>query len=429
MGTHPIFESDFDCLTELSKFRNMTTAVDVSISQDGGVMKTRVNRGEGEVTPDYGSEVTVHYTGTLTDGTQFDSSRGRGEFTFTLGEGQVIKGWDEGVKTMKKNERAKFTLAPEYAYGENGSPPKIGQNQTLIFDIELLSWKAQDISEQGDRRLTKSVVKKGQESWIKVADGSECTVTVKMVKDITLSVIHDYGQVKFEVGEAEMYNLPAGLNQAVKKMQRGEISRIGCAHDLALGEHVWEKLKLKKQSDVLYEVQLKNYEKVQEAWEMNDEEKINQATIYKDKGTKRFKEQQFKIACGHYARVVELLTNQEANVKTDEGKKVKEQFDALKLAANLNMALVYTKYDENYSAINAATDAIGIDANNEKAHFRRGDARIATRDYEKARDDFKRVIEINPENKLAAKKLKQLADQIKKEKEAERKRFEGKLFG
>ena len=69
---------------------------------------------------------------------------------------------------MKKNERSKFTLAPEYAYGENGSPPKIGQNQTLIFDIELISWKAQDISEQGDRRLTKSVVKKGQESWVKV---------------------------------------------------------------------------------------------------------------------------------------------------------------------------------------------------------------------------------------------------------------------
>ena len=54
----------------------------------------------------------------------------------------------------------------------------------------------------------------------------------------------------------------------------------------------------------MFEVQLKNYEKVQEAWEMNDEEKINQATIAKEKGTKRFKEQQFKIACTHYAKVV-----------------------------------------------------------------------------------------------------------------------------
>ena len=77
---------------------------------------------------------------------------------------------------------------------------------------------------------------------------------------------------------------------------------------------VFEKLGLKPQSDILFEVQLKNYEKVQEAWEMNDEEKINQATICKEKGTKRFKEQQFKIACNHYARVVELLTNQETSV-------------------------------------------------------------------------------------------------------------------
>lgn len=392
-------------------------------------MKSIIVHGDGEVMPDYGSEVTVHYTGILTDGTQFDSSRGRGEFTFTLGEGQVIKGWDEGVKTMKKNERSKFTLAPEYAYGENGSPPKIGQNQTLIFDIELISWKAQDISEQGDRRLTKSVVKKGQESWVKVADGSECTVTVKIVKDITLDVVHDYGTVKFEVGEAEMYDLPAGLNQAVKKMQRNEISRIGCAHDLALTDKVFEKLKIKPQTDILFEVQLKNYEKVQESWEMNDEEKINQANICKEKGTKRFKEQQFKIACGHYSRVIELLTNQETNAKTEEGQKIKEQFDALKLAANLNMALVYTKFGENYQAINAATDALNIDSNNEKAYFRRGDARIATKDYEQARDDFKRVIEINKDNKLAAKKMKQLADQIKKEKDAERKRFQGKLFG
>ena len=145
----------------------------------------------------------------------------------------------------------------------------------------------------------------------------------------------------------------------------------------------------------MFEVQLKNYEKVQEAWEMNDEEKINQATIAKEKGTKRFKEQQFKIACTHYAKVVELLTHQEAKNTTDEGKEIEKQFNALKLAANLNLALVYTKYGENYKAIHAATAALEIDSGNEKAYFRRAEARVETKDYELAKNDYKKVLDIN----------------------------------
>ena len=93
------------------------SGVDVSVAQDGGIMKAVLTEGLGTATPSFGSEVTVHYTGTLSDGSQFDSSRGRGVFKFTLGQGQVIKGWDEGVKSMKKGERSVFTLRPEYGYG------------------------------------------------------------------------------------------------------------------------------------------------------------------------------------------------------------------------------------------------------------------------------------------------------------------------
>jgi FKBP-type peptidyl-prolyl cis-trans isomerase len=87
-----------------------------------------------------GKEVTVHYTGTLTDGTKFDSSVDRGEpFTFSLGAGQVIQGWDEGLLGMKVGGKRRLTIPSGMAYGELGAPPVIGPNAILIFEIEL--WK------------------------------------------------------------------------------------------------------------------------------------------------------------------------------------------------------------------------------------------------------------------------------------------------
>ena len=87
-----------------------------------------------------GQTVTVHYVGTLTNGSKFDSSRDRGQgFTFGLGAGQVIKGWDQGVAGMKVGGLRKLTIPPELGYGARGFPPVIPANSTLIFEVELLS--------------------------------------------------------------------------------------------------------------------------------------------------------------------------------------------------------------------------------------------------------------------------------------------------
>lgn len=96
--------------------------------------------GSGE-SPRMGSEVTVHYTGTLLDGTKFDSSVDRGQpFTFRIGLGQVIRGWDEGVMSMKVGGKRKLIIPPDLGYGSTRKG-KIPPNSTLLFDVELLGVK------------------------------------------------------------------------------------------------------------------------------------------------------------------------------------------------------------------------------------------------------------------------------------------------
>eukprot|EP00339_Tiarina_fusa_P030012 CAMPEP_0117043850 /NCGR_PEP_ID=MMETSP0472-20121206/30445_1 /TAXON_ID=693140 ORGANISM="Tiarina fusus, Strain LIS" /NCGR_SAMPLE_ID=MMETSP0472 /ASSEMBLY_ACC=CAM_ASM_000603 /LENGTH=473 /DNA_ID=CAMNT_0004755461 /DNA_START=68 /DNA_END=1486 /DNA_ORIENTATION=+ len=118
--------------------------VDVSFAKDGGVMKkiTKEAPEGAEGPPPDGNEVEAHYTGTLSsDGSKFDSSRDRGKtFKFTIGEGMVIKGWDEGFASMKVGEQAILKVRSDYGYGDSGSPPKIPPKAELLFDVELLSF-------------------------------------------------------------------------------------------------------------------------------------------------------------------------------------------------------------------------------------------------------------------------------------------------
>ncbi len=110
-----------------------------SKSDDNGLKIEILEQGTGEESKN-GNTVSVHYTGTFEDGTKFDSSLDRGTpFSFRLGDGQVIKGWDLGVLGMKPGEKRKLTIPPELGYGENGIPGAIPPNAVLLFEVELLN--------------------------------------------------------------------------------------------------------------------------------------------------------------------------------------------------------------------------------------------------------------------------------------------------
>ena len=109
------------------------------VKTDSGLQYWEIRVGNGEVAKE-GSHVRVHYSGWLTTGKKFDSSVDRGQpFDFTIGNGEVIKGWEEGVAGMKVGGKRQLRIPPELGYGADGSPPDIPANATLIFDIQLLA--------------------------------------------------------------------------------------------------------------------------------------------------------------------------------------------------------------------------------------------------------------------------------------------------
>ena len=192
--------------------------VDITEKQDGGVLKQIKTKAPDESTfynlnfnirilqrtfcpgckPFSGDKVSVHYVGTLEDGTKFDSSRDRGQyFKFDLGKGQVIKGWDVGVASMAKGETAVFTIRSDYGYGDTGSPPKIPGGATLVFEVELFEFGGEDVTKAQDGGVVKRVLEKG-EGLDHPNDGAMVEVTVKGKLN---GKVFDERSTKFTIGE------------------------------------------------------------------------------------------------------------------------------------------------------------------------------------------------------------------------------------
>lgn len=388
---------------------------DITPKKDGGVLKLVKREGTGTELPMTGDKVFVHYVGTLLDGTHFDSSRDRGEkFSFELGKGQVIKAWDIGVGTMKIGELCQLICKPEYAYGCAGSPPKIPPSATLVFEVELFEFHGEDITDEEDGGIIRRIITKGQ-GYTKPNEGASVEVTVEGTYE---GRVFDERELKFEIGDGENLGFPIAVEKAIMAMEQGEEALISVKPKYGFGNEGNAKYNIPGGATLQYKIKLTAFEKAKESWEMNTVEKLEQSSIVKEKGTQYFKEGKYKQASVQYKRIVSWL-ERETGLSEEDEKKAK----SLRLAAHLNLAMCFLKLQESSQALENCDKALELDASNEKALFRRGEALFGMKEFERARDDFQHVVQLYPANKAAKSQVVLCQKRIKEQHEKDKRTY------
>ena len=199
----------------------------------------------------------------------------------------MIKGWDEGVATMTRGELARFIIKPSYGYGAKGSPPTIPGAATLIFEIELFDFEGEDLSENQDKSIVRRIITKGT-AYTTPNDCSRCVVNLRG--------IHADGKpfdvrenLEFEIGEGVHKNIIEGVEYALTKFKKEEHSILYINSKRAWGAAGCPAFNVAADEDVVYEVELKEFEKAKESWQLNWSEKLKQSELLKNKGTELFK--------------------------------------------------------------------------------------------------------------------------------------------
>ncbi|GJN23438.1 hypothetical protein PR202_gb11087 [Eleusine coracana subsp. coracana] len=310
-----------------------------------GVRKRLLRAGEGWATPVPPDEVTVHYVGSLPDGTQFASTRGGGgePRIFHLGSGDVVAGLERGICTMKKGEKALIMLPP-LAYGDKGAPG-IPAGSELHFKVELLSWlTVVDIYRNGG--IVKKILSPGgarQTGDLDEVTGHVCPALPKVLKTMkegekavvmvqsqwTLVRIMpieftprytgclEDGTVFEKLGfDGEPFeftideeHVTVGLDRAVATMVKGEFAKVTVKFEYGFGNTEVQRqfIAVPPCSTLIYEVELIDFTKEKESWEMSPDEKLEAGEKLKVAGNDLFKIEKFERAAKKYSKVVQVF--------------------------------------------------------------------------------------------------------------------------
>ncbi|CAN9511806.1 unnamed protein product [Ophioblennius macclurei] len=385
--------------------------IDVTPNKDQGVIKVVKRPGiEGE-RPMIGDRVLVHYTGKLIDGKKFDCSRDRKEpFCFNVGKGQVLKAWDVAVLSMQRGEICTFLCKPEYAYGSAGNPDKIPPSSLVVFEMELLKFEGEILTEDGG--IVRRIKVKG-EGYTNPNDGASVDVHLE---GSCGGRLFDCRDISFIVGEAEDKGIPLGVDRAMDKMQKGECCLLYLKPKYGFGCEGKPEYKIGPDKDIIYEVTLKDFHKAKETWEMDLTEKLDLVDGVKKKGNQYFKAGRYQQAVIQYQRIISWL-EMECGSGLEQQKRIQDYV----LTAHLNLSLCFLRIKEFSQVVDNCNKVIEIDESNEKALYRRGEARLTCNEFSLAMADFQQVLQVNPSNRAARSQISICQSKIKEHHEQDKK--------
>lgn len=383
--------------TETSMDRSSATAVfaakgvDVTPSKDRGLIKVVKRRGVDGDRPMIGDRVTVHYTGKLLNGKKFDSSRDRKEpFCFNVGKGQVLKAWDISVLSMQSGELCTVLCKPEYAYGVAGKPDKIPPNSVVLFELELVKFEAEVLTSDGG--ITRRIKVKGT-GFSNPNDGA--TVDVHLEGSCG-GHLFDCRDVHFVVGEAEDKGVPLGVDRAMAQMQKGECCVLYLKPKYGFGREGKLEFKIGPGKDIIYEVTLKDFQRAKESWEMDLNEKLELASPVKLKGNQYVKAGLYNQAVIQYQRILSWL-----EMECGTGMEQQKRINQFLVTSHLNLALCFLRLKEFSQVVENCNKVMELDESNEKALYRRGEARLLCNEFSLAMTDFHQVLSVNSSNRAA----------------------------
>jgi len=362
----------------------------------GGVSKRVLATGLGEVPPD-GVEVAVNYVGRFEDGKTFDASAR--PFRFKVGRGQVIKGWDRAIMTMKPGEKAEIVCPPEMAYGKRGCPPLIGPDTTLIFEVELVEWN--DRRKVVDDGGVVKIVKQHGDNILRPNDGARVCLTY-VASFASSGEVFERREEPFEMIVGGDPEVPEGLELGIKNMSTGERSVFTVKPDYAFAEHGLKAKGIPADATLQYDVTLIRFTKGLEGWELSADDKIDLMRHRKQQANTYFKANQVRRAFKRYQDTVNMF-RYDAHLSSDQ----KQRADAVKVDCLNNMSVVCLKQQEHRQAVAFATESLALCPGpaNVKALAKRGQALYQLRRFEDAIQDLKKALVACPGHADAARYL------------------------